>query len=304
MPSPPASPTRRGPVRAIESLSVPVILAIAGVAAGLAYALHHLPPLNGHLAVSTLIVMLGAAGVAVLAAEINAERRGRALPTVLVPPPGGVEVRPLGPSELRFCAALHAEALEHGFFVELGPRFMRSYYAAFLDSPHAIALLATMGGEPVGFLVGTTEAPAHASWVVRHRGLSLGLRAVAGMLLHPRAALRFLRTRTRRYAGALRRHRRAEPSTGAEGPTRSAVLSHVAVLPGARGLGAGERLVQRFEAEARRRGGERALLTTLEGSEGAGPFYARMGWRPAGEVRTPDGRRMEEWARDLRGGEA
>lgn len=278
-------------------------LAIAVVAAAVAYALHHVPPLSDHLAASIALVLLGAASAALVVAGVGAQRRAYALPTVLVPPPGGVETRALGPEDLEFCAALHAHALEHGFFVELGPRFLRSYHAAFLDSPYALAVAATVGGKPVGFLVGTVNARSHARWLVGRRGVVLGLQAAAGMALHPAAAFRFLRTRLRRYAGTWRRHRGVEAPSHAHAGGNVAVLSHVAVLPGARGLGAGALLVRTFQAEARRRGAERAFLTTLEGADGAGRFYARLGWRRSAESRSPDGRRMEEWTRSLGGGD-
>ena len=296
--------TRRRSNRQLAIPRLSEILAIALAAAVVAYALHHLPPLSDHLAASVAVVLLTAAAAAVAVGAVSAERRAPTLPTVLVPPPGGIEARPLRAEDLEFCTALHAEALEHGFFVGLGPRFLRSYYAAFLDSPHALAFAAIVGDQPVGFLVGAVDARSHARWLVRHRGVALGLRAAGGMALHPAAAVRFLRTRLRRYAGAWHRHRRSDAPSRAPVAGGTAVLSHVVVLPGARTLGAGGSLVRAFEAEARRRGAERAFLSTLEGADGAGSFYATLGWRRSSQLRTPDGRRMEEWARDLRGGDA
>lgn len=305
--------------RTTRSLALPRLremVAIALVAAAVGYVLHHLPPLSDHLVAGVAIVVFAAGAVALGLGALSAERRASALPTVIVPPPGGIEVRPLQQQDLDFCAALHADALNHGFFVRFGPRFIRSYLAAFLDSPHAVAFAATAGGEPVGWLVGSLDARAHVRWVIRHRGVVLGLQGAAAMALHPGAGLRFLRTRVRRYAGAWRRHRRAdaprEDERGApaaalnedERGAPAAVLNHVAVLPGARGLGAGRRLVRAFEDEARRQGAPRAFLTTLEGPDGAASFYASLGWQRSGLQVTPEGRSMEEWTLDLRGGGA
>lgn len=276
-------------------------LAIAVLAAAVAYALHHLPPLRDHLAAGIAIVLLGTASAALLAGRLGERRQAFALPSILVPTPGAVRPRPLRATDVAFCAALHAETLEHGFFVELGPRFLRRYYAAFLDSPYALGFAATVGGQSLGFLVGTVDARSHARWLVRHRGMTLGLQAIAAMALRPGAALRFLRTRIGRYAATWRRHRGARAPSHAQSEAHTAVLTHVAILSGARRLGAGRVLVREFEIEAGRRGAESAFLTTLGGPNGAGPFYASLGWRRSAQLRTADGRHVEEWTRDLRG---
>ncbi len=71
-------------------------------------------------------------------------------------------------------------------------------------------------------------------------------------------------------------------------------------MPGARGIGAGQQLVVAFEAEARRAGAARATLMTLEGTAGAGGFYAELGWTRSTRRSTPDGRPTEDWVRALR----
>lgn len=276
-------------------------IAVGLVAAGLGYTLHHLPFLEGHTILSAALsfAVAGVAAVVVGAAVVPGRRR--VLPVVVMPARAGSRVQPLGPEQLDFCVALHREALGHGFFVELGDRFMRGYYRTFLDSPHALALGANLAGQPVGFLVGAVRARAHSRWVFRHRGVTLAALALAGLVRNPRAAFRFARTRLMRYASALRRHQRGEPG---EQPARAgdpAVLTHVAVVPGARGTGSGRALVEAFMDAAGGAGAERALLTTLADEEGAGTFYARLGWHRSAIHSTADGRRVEEWTLDLGG---
>lgn len=215
-------------------------------------------------------------------------------------PLGPLGLRPLDRRDLAFSAALHAHALPHGFFADLGPRFLRGYHATFLDSPHAVALAAMLGGHPVGTLVGILDPAHHTRWVLRRRGMDLALRGALALAVRPRVALRFLRTRVRRYAHAWLRHRHRPAKRPAAADSRlPAVLSHVAVVPSARGTGAGAALVRAFEEAARRSGATRAILTTLEGPDGAGPFYARLGWERTTTRRTHDGLPMEEWARTL-----
>lgn len=79
------------------------------------------------------------------------------------------------------------------------------------------------------------------------------------------------------------------------------MLSHLAVLPGARRTGSGARLVRSFEQAVARAGARRAVLTTLACPEGAGPFYAGRGSTRSATHVTLDGRGLEEWTRDLAG---
>jgi hypothetical protein len=84
----------------------------------------------------------------------------RSVPALPEPP----HIRPLQPVDLPFAAALHAAALPHGFFARLGSPFLRVYYAGYLRSPYAVALVAERRGdvrEPLGVLVGTLDTAAH-----------------------------------------------------------------------------------------------------------------------------------------------
>jgi GNAT superfamily N-acetyltransferase len=271
---------------------------IALFAAVLGYALHHLPPLRDHPVEGVVAALAAAVAGAVALGRLVSPPAAYELPAILLPPPGGAEVRPLSRADIDFCVALHAKALPHGFFVDLGSRFMRAYYASLLESPHALAFAATISGQPVGFLVGLVDPRRHTMWLLRHRGPALALRAALGIAAHPEAGYRFVRTRVARYARAWRRHRGNPPATPAD-EAAPAVLAHVAVLPGARRAGAGRRLVDAFEAAARSAGASRAVLTTLEGPLGAGPFYASLGWTHTATHTTPDGRRAAEWSRTL-----
>lgn len=273
-----------------------VLLALGAAAVG--YLLHHLPPLGGHGAELVALAVAGAAALVLLPAVIATGRRHRSPPVVLVAAPGSVAIRSGREDQRDFCAALHAESLAHGFFVHLGPRFLRAYYTSYLRSPHAIVLIATVDDYAVGALVGILRPREHARWVMRRRGGRLAVLGVVALAVRPRLAARFVRTRLRRYTAALRRHRAADvPSDGPS--SMPAVLSHVAVLPGARRSGAGAALVREFERRAHEAEVSWATLTTLTGDDGAGDFYARLGWRPAARRPTPDGGEMIEWAVDL-----
>lgn len=276
----------RLPVDAVRRVR---LLPAAALTAALAtYALHHTPPLRGHgLGSGALAVLVAVAVSAVLA--VPAPLVNRRLPVVVSLMRGeDVGVRALCAHELDFGAALQRETLGHAFFPQLGHRFLRAYLATFVGSPHAAAFVATRGDAPLGMVVGALDPRSHGRWVLRHRAAGLALRGAWALLIRPTLAARFVRTRLLPYGRALRRMRQpANP--GGEG--RVAVLTHLAVVPGAQGFGIGGRLVAAYLEAARAAGRQRVVLNTLTGPSGAGGFYRRHGWREDGERSTFDGRR-------------
>lgn len=106
-----------------------------------------------------------------------------------------------------------------------------------------------------------------------------------------------MRTRLARYAGAWRRHRSLDALPPSNGSV--AVLSHVAVLPGARGSGVGRCLVDGFIDSVAAEGIEDVVLETRRGEHGAGSFYEQAGWERVPESAASEST-METWNRDLR----
>lgn len=139
----------------LRSLGLVALVALAAAAIG--YLAHHASPLEGHAAQTAALVVVVAAVLAVALGAAVAARRPLSLPDVVVASPGAASLRPAQRDDLHFCTALHARTLDHGFFMGLGPQFVRSYEATFLDSPHATALVATLGGHPVGALTGVLD---------------------------------------------------------------------------------------------------------------------------------------------------
>lgn len=201
-------------------------------------------------------------------------------------------------------AELHAERLPHGFFVRLGPRYLRSYHRTFIGHDSAVALVADRGGYVTGFLVGAVDVKDHRHFVVRRHAWRLAAIGLAALATRPPLAVEFTRTRLGRYIRGLARALRRAPSpqTGAaprpEAP-RTAVLTHVAVDSQAAGRGTGSALVGSFVDAARREGADRIELVTLAGPAGAGEFYRRLGWRQSSE-RASAGSQFLRFFLDLR----
>ena len=267
-------------------------------AIAISFAIHHTELLDEHDLGATLLT-LAVAAVAVFAFAALARATDQPLPVVITLRPGGRDVREIREEDLNFCAALHAETLPHGFFVALGRRFLRAYLATFVASPHAVALLLTVNRAPVGMVVGILQPRAHARWVMRHRGIRLALLGGLALATRPLLALRFVNKRFARYRRAWGR-RSAEPA--AEPGAQPAVLSHVAVAPGAQGAGFGAQLVDAFVDEARRAGASEVILVTFAGAAGATGFYRSLGWVESGLRRDFDGASIVEFTLPLEDG--
>ena len=274
-------------------------LLIGICAALLTYGLHHLSPTEGHTW-DVLVALVAAVGLTATVANRSTPASRPSSEVVVLRRDRPATIDDLGRTDLAASARLHEETLPHGFFVELGPRFLRAYHATFVESPHAVAYGAKLDGHDVGFLLGVLDSRANSRWIIRHRGVRLALLGVAGMVARPRVGLRFLRTRVRRYVEAWRHHRDADPEPRPDSVEGApAVLSHVGVAPGARGTGIGKSLSDTFERAARERGIDWMALATLEGPDGAGAFYAALGWTRSASVSSAGGQRFERWKRQV-----
>ena len=197
-----------------------------------------------------------------------------------------ISIRPAHEADLPRMVELHIARLPHGFFVRLGPRYLRAYHRTFIGHDSAVALVAESDQTVVGFLVGAVDVHAHRGYVIREHGRRLALAGASGMLVRPPVMFDFLRTRVVRYARSLTRALRRRPAGAGSSSSLSrpgtAVLTHVAVDAASGGRGIGRKLVNTFVDEVRARGAARIELVTLTGSAGAADFYRRLGWQESG----------------------
>lgn len=270
-------------------------IAVAIVSAAAGYLVHHSSYFSEHrLEEAILAIVLSSLCGVVLVGTI-ANRRHPEPPDVILAR-GAIDVEPADPDVVDTLASIHARYLSSGLFVSLGPAFMRAYYSGFIRSPYAVAFVAKAKGHTVGMLVGTTNQRRHRRWVLTNQSALLGAVAVVAMATRPVTTVRFLRTRLSRYRQALKRRR--EPASESD-ETSVAVLTHVAVVLGARGEGAGAKLVKRFESSVRREGTVRAYLVTNQGGAGAREFYSGLGWHVTGTAESLDGERTVAMGKDL-----
>lgn len=210
--------------------------------------------------------------------------------------PTGLRIAPMDAAGLDFAVAQHLEHFPVGFFAKLGPRFLSEYYRSFTRSPNAVALLADLDSEPIGYLVGALDAVEHRRQVVTDHGRRLVWLGLTGMCRRPGLALFFLRTRALRYSRRLLRRSAETTRQTSEAP---AVLNYVVVSPSTRGLGVGSALLARFEDKAKAAGRNRLVLVTAAGADSAERFYLKEGWTRGGEHRASDGRRLVTFFKQL-----
>lgn len=197
-------------------------------------------------------------------------------------------LRPMVKADIPFVTEEHLECFPENVMGRLGRPFLRRYYATFLDTPYGVATIAESGGRPCGFLVGILDTRAHRKLLVRRHVVPLGGTVLLGTLLHPQLACRLF---ARRICLWLQRRRRGHHQTEAQAEVaKVAVLSHVATVGNKRGAGVGRALVIDFVQVAKASGADRVSLATLDGANGAGPFYDRQGWHLQARHQTFDGR--------------
>ncbi len=226
-----------------------------------------------------------------------------------------VVIRLATPADIDFTARTHRQHLPHGLFPLLGQTFMKRWHTSFLGAPEGIALIAVHVGDdgerPLGFLVGAVDQVAHVHHVLGHHRFALGAAGVRSLLVRPRLALHFLRTRARAYARRLTsrpapRHPRGDsrevrPQTPRDGrgPDPVAVVTALVVIPQAQGAGVGAALLAQFVERARTGPAPQAHLTTLDGADGAGSFYEGLGWQRRNVHPTRDGMLMATYCLHL-----
>lgn len=218
-------------------------------------------------------------------------------------PPGTKPIatlRPMDRGDLTFVTTEHRAHFPGNVMGRLGGPFLRRYYATFLDSPYAVATIAEIDGRSCGYLVGILDTRAHRKLLLRRHGAPLVATALLGLLLHPRLASGLL---ARRVSLRFQRLRERNETTGPRpAPAKVAVLSHVATVRGMRGKGGGRALVSDFVETSRASQADRISLATIDGSDGAGEFYARQGWHLQTRRQTFDGRWIRLYDLELHDG--
>ena len=212
-------------------------------------------------------------------------------------------IRPPAPHEVCTARLLQVRELPHG----LGARFTARHHRAFVESPHATALVAVedRGASVVGVALGTLDIASHRSFVLRRYGWWLAGHELARAVGDPALRRRLLRAPLRlltRFRGALAHGWQGHEDPGLGKPVgaeRAGDLACVVVDPRWRGLGVGAALVRAYETQARRAGLDVLRLASPADVRAVEPFFLSLGWRCEGVRFGCDGERFILYARSL-----
>jgi glycosyltransferase involved in cell wall biosynthesis/ribosomal protein S18 acetylase RimI-like enzyme len=206
--------------------------------------------------------------------------------------PGPLVVRPATAADAAAMARLHADGMPEAFLPTLGPRFLARLYRALAADPEAVALVAEGVDGVVGFAAGVTSVGGFYRRFARAHGPAAAL-AAAPRLARPSVARRLLETV---------RYPAQEPGGDGNGDGRlpDAELLSIAVAPGFRAGGTGRALADGVLAGLAGRGVDDIKVVVGAANQGANRFYAKVGFREAGQLTVHQGTPSNVWIRSCR----
>jgi len=191
-------------------------------------------------------------------------------------------VRAARDTDIEGLVAAHVSAFPGFLLTSLGPRFLTTFYRAFLGDETALLLIAEGSERRVtGFLAGVLAPERYFGRLRLTRGAKLGFAALPALARHPS------RVGKRLLAAVVYRGDRPP------GLPDYWLLSSLGVHAEASGMGAGGALMVRF-LDLARRAGARGVYLLTDGSDNAATlrFYDRHGFVVHAERTRPDGRRL------------
>jgi glycosyltransferase involved in cell wall biosynthesis/ribosomal protein S18 acetylase RimI-like enzyme len=200
-------------------------------------------------------------------------------------PDSPVVVRPAGVADAAAMARLHAAGLPDAFLPTLGHRFLTRMYRALATDPQAVALVAENVDGVVGFAAGVLSVGGFYKRFARRHGAAAAL-AAAPRLARPTVLRRLLETV--RY-----------PAQAGDngGPLPDAELLSIAVAPERRAGGTGRALADGVLHGLAERGAAEIKVVVGAANNGANDFYARVGFRHAGQLFVHQGTASNVWTK-------
>jgi glycosyltransferase involved in cell wall biosynthesis/ribosomal protein S18 acetylase RimI-like enzyme len=198
-----------------------------------------------------------------------------------------VVVRPAKSGDAAAMARLHTAGMPDAFLPTLGHRFLTRLYRALVADAQAVALVAESVDGVVGFAAGVASVGGFYRRFARHHGLAAAL-AAAPHLVRPSVARRLLETV--RYPAQV----------GATSPLPDAELLSIAVAAERRIAGTGRALADGVLQGLAERGADDIKVVVGAANGGANRFYARVGFRHAGQLTVHQGTPSNVWIRSCR----
>jgi GNAT superfamily N-acetyltransferase len=191
--------------------------------------------------------------------------------------------------DLKEAAKAHCQVFKEEFLSLAGPLFMRQYYKAWIKSPYQISFIAKdKSGKLLGVLLANYNPAGHYFVVVRRNIVRLGFFLCASFIVHPRFAKEVLLHRFWYYlTGVLRRlkNRPSKKGLGCDANEGRSIaeLTHLFVVPEARGQSVGKSLVSKLEERLKSLNCNRLELVTPFDAD-AVKFYEALNFVNQGKI--------------------
>lgn len=199
-------------------------------------------------------------------------------------------LRPIRKSDLEAIARIHMEVFPSYFLSQLGIKFIVRFYSMFVDSVSHIGYVAEVDGQPVGFVVGTTNARELYRTFYRKNFFRTAFLIVWNTLTNPvvRGGLNKRISHVITALKSLANIQSSEPASqdanflnDAEASRPSLVktrLLSIGVLNQFRGTGVAASLASRFLARCNEVNVDVVGLSVKADNDSAIRFYEKNGW--------------------------
>jgi SAM-dependent methyltransferase/ribosomal protein S18 acetylase RimI-like enzyme len=188
--------------------------------------------------------------------------------------------------DLQGIIEVHMLSFPHFFLTNLGPGFLRTYYALVLEYQRGVLLVAEERGRVLGFAAGFIDPSSFYQIMTATRSRFL-FPALVRLVEHPTLLFRLLKN--------VRRVIKLKQSPDFNS-SDSCELASIAVHPDAMRRGLGKALVRSFVGAVEAERAARVCLTTdADNNDPTNAFYRDLGFRCTRTFEAPGKRRMNEY---------
>lgn len=196
-------------------------------------------------------------------------------------------IRRMEPNDVCQVITTHLASFPGFFLSFLGPRFLSLYYLNISRVPEGICYVyLNQNNEMVGFIVGALNPNGFYSRLLKRDWFRFTIASLGAVLKKPSIIKRLARAFL-------------HPAGNPVGDDVAGLFS-IGVLPEYQGKGVGKELVVAFFKDAEQRGCKKVYLTTdQEKNDKINAFYQSLGFNVERQYLTPEGRRMNEYWKNL-----
>lgn len=200
-----------------------------------------------------------------------------------------MNIRKAEPDDFKMLANIHSLAFSGFFLTSLGINFLQTYYKAVLNSQQSIAVcVLDDSGVIQGFATGTIRANGYHRKLFKNNLLSFISATFIAALTKPSVIIRLVKNLDKN-------HKVNDNKDYAE-------LLSIAVMPQMKGTGVPQKLLNYFESEVLKRGGQKIALTTdYHNNDRVVAFYNKCGYEVFYDFVTYPDRRMYKMIKTLSG---